>query len=78
MVFRPQLSVGLALAKIKSKSLVIGINSDILYPKEEQLYLNEHIPDCKLVFMDSEYGHDGFLIETEKINQIGLEFLNNY
>lgn len=66
-----------ALNKIYSNSLIIGIKSDILYPNEEQEFLNLHIPNSKLVFIDSEYGHDGFLIETEIINAIAYSFLNN-
>ncbi|GLR18914.1 homoserine O-acetyltransferase family protein [Portibacter lacus] len=66
-----------ALTKIKSHSLIIGINSDILYPKEEQKFLGDHIPNSELEFIDSEYGHDGFLIETEKINALSKKFLNN-
>ena len=64
-----------ALRKIKSNSLIIGINSDILYPKEEQFFLGEHINKNRLEFINSEYGHDGFLIETEKINRLVNHFM---
>jgi len=65
-----------ALGTIKCKSLIIGINSDILYPKEEQEQLHRYIKSSELHFIDSEYGHDGFLIETDRINALSLAFLN--
>lgn len=65
-----------ALKKIKTNTLIIGINSDILYPIEEQKFLSDHIIKNTLAFIDSNYGHDGFLIETEKINNIAIDFIN--
>lgn len=56
-----------ALATIKSKTLVIGISTDLLFPVAEQKFLASHIPDASYVEIDSCYGHDGFLIETERI-----------
>lgn len=52
---------------IESKTLVIGVKSDILCPIAEQEFLNEHLPNSKLVVLDSNYGHDGFLIEFDAI-----------
>lgn len=57
-----------ALNCIKAKTLVIGISSDILCPVTEQQFLAKHIPDGKYVEIDSPFGHDGFLVETEKIS----------
>jgi homoserine O-acetyltransferase len=59
-----------ALLKIKGKTVVIGIKSDLLFPMQEQEYLAQHIPHAKLYTIDSIYGHDGFLVETEQISQI--------
>jgi len=64
------------LSKIQAKTLVIGISSDILYPLNEQQYLVEHIPGAKLEIIDSFYGHDGFLLENEKLNVILSNLLN--
>lgn len=55
------------LHHIKARTLVIGINSDLLFPVEEQKFLADHIPDAKYAEVDSFYGHDGFLIETKRI-----------
>ncbi len=58
------------LGKIQSKTLVIAISSDLLYPVVEQEYLAKHIPGAKLEIIDSFYGHDGFLLEDEKLTKI--------
>jgi len=58
-----------ALKTIKAKTLVIGIQSDILFPVEEQAFLAQHIPHADLVVIESALGHDGFLLEFEKISQ---------
>jgi homoserine O-acetyltransferase len=64
-----------ALSVIKAKTLIIGINSDILFPVEEQQYLFQHIPKAAFAAFDSFYGHDGFLIETESLTKIISSFL---
>ena len=65
-----------ALAKITANTLVIGIATDILFPVKEQIFLYDNIPNSSLKLIDSPYGHDGFLTEGEKINEIISEFLN--
>lgn len=65
------------LKQINSKTLIIGISSDVLFPTEEQKFLAKNISNAKYVEIDSLYGHDGFLIETEKIaNEIQNNFTN--
>lgn len=59
-----------ALAQVKAKTLVIGIQSDLLFPVEEQKFLAKHTSNSALEIIDSIYGHDGFLIEVEKIKQL--------
>ena len=65
-----------ALAQIKAKTLIIGITSDILFPIEEQKKLWLHIPNSKLKTIESSFGHDGFLIEHEILNEHFRDFLN--
>ena len=67
---------GSALKRITSKSLVIGIDSDILFPLAEQQYLADHIQRSVLEVVPSSYGHDGFLIETEKIGKLIRDFIH--
>lgn len=57
-----------ALKAIKSNTLVIGIKTDILFPVCEQIFLAENIVGAEYQEIDSLYGHDGFLIETEKLH----------
>ena len=56
-----------ALQKIKARTLVIGIKSDVLYPIGEQEYLRDTIRGAELLSIASDFGHDGFLLEYEKI-----------
>jgi len=58
-----------ALAQITSKTLVVAVTSDILFPAAEQKFLAQHIKGSDYVSIDSAFGHDGFLIETEKISK---------
>jgi len=58
------------LAGISQRTLIIGIATDILCPLHEQRLLRVNIPNSNLVEIDSSYGHDGFLIEHEKISRV--------
>lgn len=64
-----------ALKKIKAKTLVIGITSDMLYPITEQEFLHENIPYAQLLRISSDFGHDGFLLEYEKIESALKDFI---
>ncbi|GAB3928888.1 homoserine O-acetyltransferase family protein [Larkinella terrae] len=63
-------SITLALEQVVSRTLSVGIKSDILFPPVEQKILARHIPDARYEEIDSLYGHDGFLIETKPLTQI--------
>jgi homoserine O-acetyltransferase len=54
-----------ALSKIRAKTLVVGITSDVLFPIREQVRIAKYIPNANLATINSTYGHDGFLIEFE-------------
>ncbi|WP_276482750.1 homoserine O-acetyltransferase family protein [Paraflavitalea pollutisoli] len=66
-----------ALQSIRARALVIGIETDILFPLAEQVYLAQHIPGAKLAAIHSLYGHDGFLLEFEVIEKEILDFLHD-
>jgi homoserine O-acetyltransferase len=53
---------------IDQRTLIIGINSDILCPVEEQRFIAGNLPHARLIEIDSAYGHDGFMVEAEKIS----------
>lgn len=63
-----------ALQSIRAKALVIGIDSDILFPVIEQKFLAEHIPNGQYAEFTSLYGHDGFLVEFEQMDAIVKQF----
>ncbi|MBS1513071.1 MAG: homoserine O-acetyltransferase [Bacteroidetes bacterium] len=65
------------LAQIKQRTLIIGISSDILCPLVEQRFLAAHIPRAAMVEIDSDYGHDGFMVESQKISAHLTEWLAN-
>ncbi len=66
-----------ALAGVKAKTLVIGIQTDVLFPPDEQAFIARHIPGAGFRLIESLYGHDGFLVEFEKIESLIRPFLQN-
>lgn len=74
-VGRDYASAEIALAKIKAATLVIGIETDLLFPVREQIFLANHIDNATLKIIESPFGHDGFLTESEKINELLLQFI---
>ncbi|MCC6286596.1 MAG: homoserine O-acetyltransferase [Chitinophagaceae bacterium] len=64
-----------ALRRITAKTLVIGITSDLLFPPEEQIKIADGIPGAAYQLIESLYGHDGFLLEYEKIEQALRNFI---
>lgn len=56
-----------ALEQIGCPTLVVGIDSDILYPSEEQQELARLIPDAEYYEIESDNGHDAFLIEFDQV-----------
>jgi homoserine O-acetyltransferase len=74
-VGRARGSITKALQQIKSKTLVLGIKTDILFPLEEQKLLAGHIPEAHYKEIESVYGHDGFLIECDQISRHYNSFL---
>ena len=66
-----------ALTLIKANTLAIGISTDHLFPVEEQKFLANNVEKGTYVELDSFYGHDGFLIEVEKITEVVRKFYNS-
>ena len=64
---------------ISASSLLIGITTDQLVPVEfiQNMQLNINGP-CQCQWLDSHYGHDGFLLEAEAINQIFKHYFSEY
>jgi homoserine O-acetyltransferase len=64
------------LNSIKVKTYIISIDSDILFPPQEQRFLYENIHDSVLHTISSQFGHDGFLTENAKVGEIVADILN--
>ncbi len=75
-VGRGRESIEKALSEIQSNTLVIGIDSDYLFPISEQVFLKENISSAKLGTITSDFGHDGFLVENEQLLKIISEFIH--
>jgi homoserine O-acetyltransferase/O-succinyltransferase len=57
--------------------VVGGITSDRLYPLRLQEELAELLPGCsELHIVDSIYGHDGFLVESEAVGELVCKTLD--
>ena len=77
-VGRNRKSAEKVLQAAQQPALVIGIDSDVLYPVTEQKELAAMLPNGTYSEMHSENGHDGFLIEFDQLSQIITEFLSKY
>ncbi len=66
-VGRGRSNIESALAKVSARTLTIGFNTDLLIPVVEQQSIAEHIPDGTYAEVETLFGHDAFLIETDKI-----------
>jgi homoserine O-acetyltransferase len=63
-----------AISRIRCAVLAIGIDTDYLFPVEEQQEIAEAIAmsggNAQLEIIVSENGHDGIFIEFEQLNRI--------
>ena len=71
-IARGRESLEAALGRIKCPTLVLGIDSDRLFPVSGQELIAKHISGelvgGELQVISSEFGHDGFLIEIEEVS----------
>jgi homoserine O-acetyltransferase len=65
--------VASALSRVTARSLVVGIDSDRLFPVEGQQEIARHLPGNidgdEAVILKSGFGHDGFLIEGDAVGR---------
>lgn len=63
--------VATALRSCPTPAVVAGITSDRLYPLRLQAELAELLPGCDgLQVLDSDCGHDGFLLDTARVGEL--------
>ena len=70
-------SIAEALQQIEARTLIVAISSDILFPPEAHIPMREHIKENEYHLIESSFGHDGFLVEHEKLNAIIENFMND-
>lgn len=59
-----------SLHAVTAKALVLGIDSDRLFPVDGQQRIARSLPnliDDEAIVLTSDFGHDGFLIETDAV-----------
>jgi homoserine O-acetyltransferase/O-succinyltransferase len=66
------------LQAIQCPMLVLGMDSDILYPLSEQEEIAQSVPQGKLEIIRTINGHDGFLLEQQQVASYVLEFLSRH
>ena len=70
-VTRDRGDIASVLGSLRLPSLVLGVDSDRLFPLGQQEELARHIPGCLSgdvpEVLETPYGHDGFLIESERV-----------
>ncbi|MFR9649525.1 MAG: homoserine O-acetyltransferase [Rikenellaceae bacterium] len=59
-----------ALSVIESDVAIIAISSDIIYPVSSNEVFSRYIKNAKMYTIESSFGHDGFLVEHEKLDEI--------
>ncbi len=62
------------LRSIRKPTLVVSIDSDVLYLPEEQAEIARGIPGAHLVRLASSDGHDAFLIDVDWLSEVVAEF----
>lgn len=63
------------LAQINTKTLLIALDTDQLFPPDEQEFMLKHMPNSRLITVTTDFGHDGFLIESKQITKHVNSFL---
>ena len=70
-VARGRGSLAEALGRVTARSLVLGIDSDRLFPLEQQQVIAAHLPTSihgdEAIVISSPFGHDAFLIEDDLV-----------
>ena len=63
------------LRSLAQRTLVVGIDSDLLYPLPLSREMAELIPSAELRVISSPHGHDSFLIHIDELNRMLADFM---
>ncbi|KAL2911506.1 L-homoserine-O-acetyltransferase [Polyrhizophydium stewartii] len=64
-----------ALGRIAQKAIVIGIETDGLFTVDDQYELGAGMPNARVVIVASGEGHDGFLLELDRMRALLNDFI---
>ena len=64
-----------ALGRITAETLVLSFETDLIFPPHDMVHIAEAIPGARYAEIPTIFGHDGFLIETEKIAELARPML---
>lgn len=67
--------VGAALSTIKARTRVAAVDTDGLFPPEEMSEWTSMIPGADFSVINSDFGHDGFLLETDQVGKVLRPFV---
>ena len=74
-------NLAFALARIRAKVLVLSYSSDWLFPPEQSKELVRALlqsgVDVTYIGIQSDYGHDAFLLEVDRLGEVAGDFLNS-
>lgn len=59
-----------AMGAITTPTTVVAVSTDIMYPAHDIAQMASMMPNATYYEISSPFGHDGFLVETEKIEKL--------
>ena len=68
--------VAAALGRIEARTVVVGITTDIIFTPAEMRALTTAIPGARYRLIASPFGHVGFLVEHEQLNDFLRPFIH--
>ncbi len=74
-VGRDRGGVEAALARVSARALVVAVDSDRLFPPAQSARIAAGIPAAEpLRMINSDFGHDGFLVEADQLGTLVADF----
>jgi homoserine O-acetyltransferase len=68
--------IAAALATVTAKALVVAVDTDRLYLPEQSEQMADALPGADRVhYVRSDFGHDGFLVESDQVGRMVSDFL---
>ncbi|MCC8112724.1 MAG: homoserine O-acetyltransferase [Bacteroidales bacterium] len=64
-----------ALGRIKAETIVVGLTTDIVFTPDDMRQLARKIPHASYYEIHSPFGHDGFLVETQQLNDLLIPWM---